>query len=360
MSIGRIIRQKRNQRNLTQEQLSEYLNVSVSAVSQWESGKTTPDVSMLLALANFFDITLDELFDREPKDKAKEIEAYNKLDSEYANRGEVLKQLSLWREATQKYPGDYSCLHKLAHALFSTLYIGMGKDVVERNARECIAICERVLRDCTDNSIRNSAIQKLVYLYSYKDGSWSDEEKAVEFAMLAGGFFTCREHLLEHAYFTEESRDDRLQIKHSNILHCMDHLTMTMYYGEYEDERDRIKACQAALTLWNTLIYDGNFLFYHCRMASIYIMLAKSYAELNQRDDTIKALREAFRHAKSHDNPPEGEQPFTSIFVKYATSDASKISRNYTGTLAEDVRNYMQNRVFDFLREDETFIQLGK
>jgi len=233
MSIGRIIRQKRNQRNLTQEQLSEYLNVSVSAVSQWESGKTTPDVSMLLALANFFDITLDELFDREPKDKAKEIEAYNKLDSEYANRGEVLKQLSLWREATQKYPGDYSCLHKLAHALFSTLYIGMGKDVVERNARECIAICERVLRDCTDNSIRNSAIQKLVYLYSYKDGSWSDEEKAVEFAMLAGGFFTCREHLLEHAYFTEESRDDRLQIKHSNILHCMDHLTMTMYYGEY-------------------------------------------------------------------------------------------------------------------------------
>ena len=74
----------------------------------------------------------------------------------------------------------------------------------------------------------------------------------------------------------------------------------------------------------------------------------KSYAELNQRDDTIKALREAFRHAKSHDNPPEGEQPFTSIFVKYATSDASKTSRNYTGTLEEDVRNHMQNRVFDF------------
>mgnify|MGYP003292579216 CR=1 FL=1 len=41
---------------LTQEQLSEYLNVSVSAVSQWESGKTVPDVSTLLSLASFFDM----------------------------------------------------------------------------------------------------------------------------------------------------------------------------------------------------------------------------------------------------------------------------------------------------------------
>ena len=203
MNIGMMIKKYRNQRDLTQEQLSEYLNVSVSAVSQWESGKTVPDVSTLLALANFFDVTLDELFNRTPNDKTKAIEEYYKLDSEYANRGEVLKQLSLWREATQKYPGDFQCLSSLAHALFSTMYIGMEKAVVESNAKECIAICERILRDCTDNDLRDSAIQLLVYLYSYKDGIWSSEEKAVEYAMMAGGFFTCREYLLESAYFTE-------------------------------------------------------------------------------------------------------------------------------------------------------------
>lgn len=374
MNIGVMIKKYRNQLNLTQEQLSEYLNVSVSAVSQWESDRTVPDVSTLLALANFFDITLDELFDRTSNDKTKAIEEYYKLDSEYANRGEVLKQLALWREATQKYPGDFHCLSSLAHALFSTMYIGMEKDVVESNAKECIAICERILRDCTDNDTRNSAIQKLVYLYSHRDGiwssdtntvsfkdaSWSSEEKAVEYAMMAGGFFTCREHLLEHAYFTEGSKEKQLQTKHSNILNCMDHLTMSMYYGDYENENDIITACNAALSLWKTLIYDENYLFYHCRITSIYVLLAKSYAKLKKREETFDALKKGLIHARYYDNLPRCEQHFTSIFVMAATSDASKTSTNRTGTLEEDVHEHMKNKVFDFIREDAEFLALGE
>ncbi len=358
MNIGTTIKKYRNQKDLTQEQLSEYLNVSVSAVSQWESGKTIPDVSTLLALANFFDITLDELFDRKSNDKEKAIEEYDRLSSEYGNRGEVLKELSLWREATQKYPGDFHCLIKLAHALFSTMYIGLEKEVIESNAIECIAICERILRDCTDNDTRNSAIQILVYLYSYEGCSWENEAKAVEYAMMAGGFYTCREHLLEHAYFTEKSKEKKLYTKHTNILKCMDHLTMNIYFGEYENEEERINAYNAALVLWKTLIYDDNYLFYHCRIESIYILLAKSYAKLRKRDETINALKKAFHHANCFDNPPEGEQHFTSVFVKHATSDASTISKNYTGTLTEGVMKSLQNKAFDFIREDEEFIRL--
>ncbi len=360
MNIGTMIKKYRNQRDLTQEQLSEYLNVSVSAVSQWESGKTVPDVATLLSLANFFDITLDELFDRTSKDKEKAIEEYCKLDSEYANRGEVLKQLSLWREATQKYPGDFHCISNLAHALFSTMYIGMEKEVIESNAMECISICERILRDCTDNDIRNSAIQKLVYLYAYQSGSWSSEEKAVEYAMMAGNAYVSREHLLECAYFSEESTAQRLHTKHSNILYYMDQLTMSLYHGECENENDKINAYNTALTLWKTLIYDDNYMFYHCRIEQIYVLLARSYANQKKRVETIAALKKAYHHAKCFDNPPEGEQHYTSVFVKSATTDASKTSRNYTGTLLEDLKKWMKNSVFDFIREDAEFISLSK
>ncbi|MBQ9079623.1 MAG: helix-turn-helix transcriptional regulator [Clostridia bacterium] len=38
MNIGSVIKKARREKDLTQEQLAEYLNVSVSAVSQWESG----------------------------------------------------------------------------------------------------------------------------------------------------------------------------------------------------------------------------------------------------------------------------------------------------------------------------------
>ena len=76
MNIGIKIKKFRHDMDLTQEQLAEYLNVSVSAVSQWESSKTLPDVSTLLSLANFFDVTLDELFDRASNDKEKETRFY--------------------------------------------------------------------------------------------------------------------------------------------------------------------------------------------------------------------------------------------------------------------------------------------
>lgn len=360
MNIGIMIKKYRNQRDLTQEQLSEYLSVSVSAVSQWESGKTIPDVSTLLALANYFDITLDELFDRTSKDKEKVIEEYNKRSLEYANRGEVRNELALWREATQKYPGDFHCLMKLAYALEMTVYSGGESDELEKNAKESIAICERILRDCNENNTRNSAIQILVHLYSVKDFPFASEDKAVEYAMMAGTLFVCREKLLEHAYFSEQSRGKRLNVKHSNILKYMDLLTMNMYYGKYENEEEKINACSAALKLWQTLIYDGNYQFFHCRIQKIYISLAMSYGKLQKRLETIDALRKALYHAKCYDNLPEGEQHYTSTFVRAATSDVSGHTKNYTFTSTDDVMRFMKSKVFDFIRNDAEFIELGK
>ena len=241
MNIGIKIKKFRNERDLTQEQLAEYLYVSVPAVSQWESGKTVPDVTTLLALANFFDVTLDELFDRAPKEKEKEMEKYYALDKEYSNQGNVKNLLSLWREATQKYPGDFNCLINLASSLEETVYIGGESEEIERNAKESIVICERILKDCTESDIRNSALQTLVHMYSQKDLSIANEDAAVKYARMAGSLFACREALLEHAYFTEDSKDKKKAIKHSNILNYMDLLTMNLYYGSDKQQRGRCK-----------------------------------------------------------------------------------------------------------------------
>ena len=355
MNIGIKIKKFRQDKDLTQEQLAEYLNVSVSAVSQWESAKTVPDVSTLLALANFFDVTLDELFDRTSKDKEKEMEKYYALDQEYSNKGEVKNSLSLWREATQKYPGDFNCLIKLAYSLEATVWIGGESEEIERNVKESIAICERILRDCTESDIRNSALQILVHLYSHKDLSIANEDAAVKYADMAGSLFACREKLLEHAYFTEDSKDKKKAIKHLNILNYMDLLTMNLYYGKYQREEDKIDACNAALTLWNTLIYDGNYQFFHCRIQKIYLALAKSYAKMKKSNKTIEALQKALYHAKCYDDLPKEELHYTSIFVNAATSDASGFTKNYTFTNADDVMRFSKLKMFDFVRNELDF-----
>lgn len=61
--LGQKIRELRYKNNVTQEQLAEVLSVSYQAVSKWENGKSTPDVELLVDIAKFFDITMDELFE---------------------------------------------------------------------------------------------------------------------------------------------------------------------------------------------------------------------------------------------------------------------------------------------------------
>ncbi len=355
MNIGITIKKYRHQQDLTQEQLAEYLNVSVSAVSQWESGKTIPDVSTILGLANFFDVTLDELFGRNSKEKEKELEKYHELETQYAHDGEVEKRLSVWREATQKYPGDFNCLIKLADALTSTVYIDGDEEEIEKNAQESIAICERILRDCNDNDIRSFALQYLVHLHSNKDLPTANEEKAVKYAMMADSLFTCQEVLLETAYFTEESKDKKKKTKHLNILNYMDLLTMNLYYGKYEREEDIIDACNAALTLWKTLIYDENYQFFHCRIQKIYLQLAISYAKLQKPQETIYSLKKAVYHAKCYDNLPQTEQPYTSMFVNGATSDASEFTKNYTVSNVDNIIRCSKSKLFDFIRDSLDF-----
>ena len=59
--IGKKIAEKRKQMHLTQEELAFKLNVSPQAVSKWENDLSIPDVTLLIALSDLFNISLDEL-----------------------------------------------------------------------------------------------------------------------------------------------------------------------------------------------------------------------------------------------------------------------------------------------------------
>lgn len=64
MNIGKHILALRKKRGITQEALAAEMGVTVGAVSKWETGSTLPDITMLCALADFFQVTTDELLDR--------------------------------------------------------------------------------------------------------------------------------------------------------------------------------------------------------------------------------------------------------------------------------------------------------
>ncbi len=59
--IGKFISACRKEKGLTQMQLAEKLNITNRAVSKWETGKSMPDVSLMLDLCNILGITVNEL-----------------------------------------------------------------------------------------------------------------------------------------------------------------------------------------------------------------------------------------------------------------------------------------------------------
>ena len=61
--LGEKIKSLRKQKNISQEVFANYLGVSFQAVSKWENGNTMPDVTMIPAIASFFGVSTDELFD---------------------------------------------------------------------------------------------------------------------------------------------------------------------------------------------------------------------------------------------------------------------------------------------------------
>lgn len=65
LTIGKYIAQKRKEKNLTQMQLAERLNISNKTISKWENGNCMPDYSVIEGLCHELSITIAELMDGE-------------------------------------------------------------------------------------------------------------------------------------------------------------------------------------------------------------------------------------------------------------------------------------------------------
>ena len=64
MNIGYKLKELRLSYNLTQEELSKKLEISRVNYTRYESGKVNPDFDLIVKIADFYDVSLDELFDR--------------------------------------------------------------------------------------------------------------------------------------------------------------------------------------------------------------------------------------------------------------------------------------------------------
>lgn len=167
IKFGEKIKTLRKQKDISQEVLADYLGVTFQAVSKWETDTALPDVTLIPAIASFFGVTTDELFDynrMETEQKVENLcnEAYKFRVSDPAKSEQILK------DGLKKFPGNDVILNNLLYVI----------DVPER-AQEVINLCKSLIESTDKYDVRLDALRILAGVYKTV-GDYSRAKDTIE------------------------------------------------------------------------------------------------------------------------------------------------------------------------------------
>lgn len=153
IGLGEKIKSLRKQKNISQEIFANSLGVSFQAVSKWENGNTMPDVSMIPAIASFFGVSTDELFNFNLFELEKQVDAICHESWKY-REDDPAKAEQILRAGLQRFPGNDIILNNLLYTL----------DYRTR-AEEVITLCKTLIASTKDDSVKYDACRILASCY---------------------------------------------------------------------------------------------------------------------------------------------------------------------------------------------------
>ena len=349
LDLGQKIRELRHRDGRTQEALADAIGVTSQAVSRWEANGGYPDMEMIPSIANYFGVTIDELFgyqnDRESKidmiiNKIKSFGIQSRGDDEWVD-----ECLAILREGLAEFPQNERLLLTLADTLSEAgwrrhkewLYyddegfIQHNYDVHKRNEywAESIKLCEYLINNATDNSTVTRAIHILVLLYR----NIGENDKAIAYAQKMPELKNCREILLSAA------SDGKEEAKYIGdfLLKTASQFAQQLVYGlitnKHHFESDMpIEKIKGAISLFYLICDDGNMGKYHGDLIELYIYLSRVQWERGYHDDAFESLNESLKHAKALEALwDEEEHTFTAplvSFVRYKTGAPDNFSKD--------------------------------
>lgn len=349
LSLGTKIRELRCRDGRTQETLADALGVTPQAVSRWEANGSYPDMETIPAIANYFGITIDELFGYENERDEKINQIIRQIDSyNIKSRGDdqwIDECVSVLREGLAEFPKNERLMITLADTLSEAgwrrhhewLYyddegfIRHNYDKHKKNEywSESLIICEYLVKNACDNTIVTKAINILVMLYR----NLGETEKAITYAMKMPSIKNCRE------LFLAAASDGKEESKYIGefLLKSASQFSEQLIYGlianrnNYESDLP-IEKVKGAISLFYLICDDGNMGLYHGDLIKMYLYLSRLQWERGYHDEAFDSLESALIHAKALETLCDGKEhtltaPLVS-FVRYKTSVHKDIAKS--------------------------------
>ncbi len=369
-TMGQIIRRLRKERNLTQEELAEQLNVTSQAISRWEQGTGMPDISQVVPLANVFGVPTDVLFGVNFNDADKEIENFIvQMETLVCNRPENVSGLDHYldwcnrvQEKLKTYPNYYrlleysiGCIRIVLHAYLCEEEEGKEKDFSPEKSMwesELFRQANIVLNHCTDASLLDNVNRNLFYFYEGKN----DFEKAEEYTKRLPKFdwHTDKGKFLAFIYQQTNRLEEAKKLYGEGIYHMMDglehQLTMIGNMFAREGKHEEAYACYRLYPdIYDLIVGEKDEIPYCLNPA--HDLCALECMRLERPDEAMDWLEKMVKHqryvAKNYNVITETKLPYFYGTELHYWKNSYPVEEQITPILAGEQ--------FDSIRETDRF-----
>lgn len=263
INLNNKMKELRKARGNTQEDLADYLGVTVQAVSKWERGEGMPDITFLPMISSFYSVTVDELLgvvDVQKEARINELRAeYERIlcterdekNTVFINPNTTKAAVDHLRSALREFPDNRIFQDSLASTLL--LYSKTCSDSEEKIKilDESGALCRSIIKYCADDRLRDSANYTLCRVLCEQ----GNKQQAEKIANEMPSFVHSRENMLagvlegkeleEHLsrtisnflvfifcyikQFKMNNFDPGILQKDTSVKHCLDDIMSEIY-----------------------------------------------------------------------------------------------------------------------------------
>lgn len=369
--IGNNILKLRRKKGVTQEVLAEFIGVTKTSVSKWETGTTMPDIQMLPLLASYFEVSVDELIDYVPMLGREQIRfQYQRLAKAFGARpfGEVLEECE---GMIRKYYSCYPFLRQMAVLLLNHAWAADSEQNREAAVKMALDLCGHILADCQEVEICKSVIGIKGMLNLMHGRAELVIEEIGEESLKA----ECMENpgeLLTMAYMMTgnfQKAEQAAQVgMYQSLMTLIDYGVFLLgIRGKENSDRDELlKRMDQIMAVFEIQGLNPNVAGKYEYQAAVY--LAGRLAEY--REGGAEKEEELFRHLEQYASACvqlladgiklHGDSFFSSLDEWFEERELGTEAVRSSGTVRESILQGFENPVFSILKDQERLKRLAE
>lgn len=303
MQLSENIRAFRKERSLTQEQLAEALGLTAGAIYKWEAGLSTPDIGLIMELADLFDTSVDVLLGYKVRSNKQEVAAERLKDFLYRKDERGLAEAD---KLLIRYPNCFEIVYRSADLYWVFGFMRHDRKLLLRSIelmeRACLLIGQNTDPEISEVSIHYS----IARAYS----AMGEDEKAADL------FKSSNPHGIHNDFIGYilgtacDCPDEAVYYLSRALLRCISSLVRITigYFNVYIQKEDFISAAdivQLALHFFSELKEPGQNSYLDKASTQLYVYLARAQAELGSLIGAKESLRMAKALADQFDLTPD-------------------------------------------------------